>query len=50
MIADYENGEVKIQQEELSKSGWFGRDNMPAIPGKMSIARMLIDDWLNRHE
>ena len=44
--ADYVSGEVKIQQEELSKSGWFGRKEMPAIPGKMSIARKLIDDWL----
>ena len=44
--ADYESGEVKIQKEELSKSGWFGRNDMPAIPGKMSIARKLIDDWM----
>lgn len=48
--ADYESGEVRIQQEELSKSGWFGRDNMPAIPGKMSIARRLIDDWLETRQ
>jgi len=44
--ADYDEGEVKIQEEELSRAGWFGRSNMPPIPDKMSIARKLIDNWL----
>lgn len=44
--ADWESGEVTLQEEELSHAGWFSRDNMPAIPDKMSIARQLIDDYL----
>lgn len=44
--ADYESGEVKIQQEELSECGWFDCRHVPNIPGKESIARQLIDDWL----
>lgn len=44
--ADYESGDVQLQEEELSRAGWFSRDNMPPIPDKMSIARRLIDDWL----
>ena len=46
--ADYAGGELQIQKEELSKAGWFTKDNMPEIPDKMSIARRLIDDWLSQ--
>lgn len=44
--ADYESGEIHIQQEELTKAGWFNRTNLPKIPEKLSIARRLIDNWL----
>ena len=44
--ADYVAGDIQLQQSELSQGGWFTRENMPAIPGKSSIARRLIDDWL----
>ena len=46
--ADYDGGEIKLQEEELLRGGWFTRDNMPQIPDKLSIARRLIDDWLNK--
>lgn len=46
--ADYADGEIHIQKEELAQAGWFTRDNMPEIPDSASIARRLIDDWLNR--
>ena len=44
--ADYISGEVQLQREELASGGWFGRDNMPQIPNRSSLARWLIDDWL----
>ena len=44
--ADYVSGEIKIQEEELTKGGWFRKDDLPEIPEKLSIARMLIDNWL----
>lgn len=43
--ADYAEGEILLQKEELGGGGWFRRDNMPQIPDKASIARRLIDDW-----
>ncbi len=43
--ADYESGEIKLQNEELKTGGWFRRDNLPTIPEKLSIARRLIDAW-----
>jgi NAD+ diphosphatase len=44
--ADYVSGEIHLQQSEIAKGGWFRRDNLPQIPEKLSIARMLLDDWL----
>jgi NAD+ diphosphatase len=45
--ADYVSGSIHLQDEELSRGAWFARDQMPEIPDKMSIARQLIDNWLN---
>ena len=44
--ADYVSGEIHLQQSEIAKGGWFRKTNLPDIPGKMSIARRLIDAWL----
>lgn len=45
--ADYESGEIKLQRSELAAGAWFRKDNLPEIPEKLSIARKLIDSWLN---
>lgn len=45
--AEYEGGEIKLQDEELSAGAFYSRDRLPEIPGKMSIARRLIDAWLD---
>ncbi len=44
--ADYDYGKIHLQRSELSKGAWFDRDHLPRIPEKMSIARRLIDAWL----
>ncbi|MCR4994469.1 MAG: NAD(+) diphosphatase [Bacteroidales bacterium] len=44
--AEYAAGDIRLQRSELSSGGWFTRESMPPIPGKSSIARRLIDDWL----
>ena len=43
--ADYVSGEIHLQQSEIAKGGWFRKDNLPDIPEKLSIARMLLDAW-----
>lgn len=48
--AKYKSGDIRLQKEELCKGGWFSRENIPNIPDKASIARMLIDDWLLKEE
>ena len=45
--AEYDYGEIHLQHSELSAGGWFKKENLPDIPEKLSIARMLIDNWLN---
>lgn len=45
--ADYVSGEIKLQKEELARGAWFKKDNLPQIPEKLSIARKLIDAWLD---
>lgn len=45
--AEYESGDIKLQDEELSSGSFFTKDNLPEIPRKLSLARKLIDDWLN---
>lgn len=45
-IADYESGEIKIQEDELTAAAFYSKDNLPEIPRKLSIARKLIDWWL----
>ncbi len=45
--AEYDSGDIHIQLEELKKAGWFHRDNLPNLPEKLSIARKLIDNWLD---
>lgn len=43
--AEYASGTLRLQRAELNKGGWYRRDNLPAIPGKVSLARRLIDHW-----
>jgi NAD+ diphosphatase len=45
--AEYAGGQPHLQREELIKGGWFRRDHLPQLPEKLSIARRLIDNWLD---
>lgn len=42
-IADYESGEIKVDGDEIIDAGWFSKSEIPLIPEKISIARKLID-------
>ena len=43
--ADYVAGNIHLQREELSHGAWFSKENLPAVPDKLSIARKMIDHW-----
>lgn len=44
--ADYRSGDIRLADGELSDAAFFTRDHLPTIPEKLSMARMLIDDWV----
>jgi NAD+ diphosphatase len=47
--ARYASGEIRIDGEEIIEAGWFRADQLPEIPGKLSIARQLIDRFVEKH-
>lgn len=42
--AEYESGELKLQEEEIADAGWFTPENSPATPPPGSIAYRLIHE------
>lgn len=44
--AEYEGGEITIDDSEIADAGWFTADNLPEVPPRISIARRLID-WFS---
>ena len=47
--AQYESGDIKIDGEEIVEAGWYRPSELPKIPGPVSIARQLIDSFVNKH-
>ncbi|QDF02049.1 NAD(+) diphosphatase [Myxococcus xanthus] len=46
--AEYAGGDITVDQKEISEAHWFSPDNLPRIPPKLSIARKLIDAFVER--
>lgn len=46
--AEYLAGEIRLEYEELTEADWFSANNLPLIPPPGSIARSLIDAWLDK--
>jgi NAD+ diphosphatase len=45
--AEYASGEIRIQESEIADAQWFRKDALPKIPPGPSIARKLINAWLD---
>lgn len=45
--AEYESGEISVDGTEVLDAGWFTADNLPDLPFEMSIARQIINWWLD---
>jgi NAD+ diphosphatase len=45
--ATWKSGEIDIDPTEIVDAQWFRRDDMPPVPPPISIARKLIDAWLD---
>jgi len=46
-VADYAGGEIRVDGVEIVEAAWFSPDELPPIPPKLSIARKLIDAWVD---
>jgi NAD+ diphosphatase len=46
--ARYAGGEIRVDGNEIAEARWFRASDLPQIPPKLSIARQLIDSWLER--
>jgi NAD+ diphosphatase len=45
--AHYAGGDLRLQADEIVEAAWYSRDGeLPRLPGKLSIARRLIDWFL----
>jgi NAD+ diphosphatase len=47
--AQHESGEIQIDGDEIIEAAWYTPDRLPQIPGKLSIARQLIDWFVEKH-
>lgn len=45
--AQYSGGEIKIDTKELEDAGWFHYNDLPKLPSKITIARLLIDNFIS---
>ncbi len=48
--ATYASGAISINDEEIEDANWFTADNLPGRPGKISIARQLIEWFLAKRK
>ena len=44
--AHHRAGEIRVQDSEILDAGWFSPGELPELPGRFSLARQLIDGFL----
>jgi NAD+ diphosphatase len=44
--AHHRSGEIRVQDSEILDAGWFSPGELPEMPGRFSLARQLIDGFL----
>jgi NAD+ diphosphatase len=47
-VADWLDGDIRIDPLEIEDAAWFTRDTLPETPHPMSIASALIEDFVDR--
>ncbi|AIQ15096.1 NUDIX hydrolase [Paenibacillus durus] len=48
-LAEYESGEITVDGEEIVHADWFEPGNLPVIPSNVSIARKIIDWYVENY-
>ncbi len=47
--AEYAGGRIQTDGDEITDAGWYKASDLPDIPGKISVARKLIDWFVEQH-
>lgn len=47
--AEYASGEVQSDGVEITDAGWYDVDALPGLPPDLSIARQIINGWIEEH-
>lgn len=47
--AEYESGTIQVDGKEITDAEWFAADELPRIPSRVSIARELIDWFVENY-
>ncbi len=47
--ATYAGGEICVDPREVTEAAWFRHDTLPRVPPGLSIARKLIDAFIEKH-
>ncbi|MDK9706493.1 MAG: NAD(+) diphosphatase [Desulforhopalus sp.] len=42
----YKSGDIHVDNKEIEDAGWFSAADLPVLPSKISISRLLIDNFL----
>ncbi|MCP8898521.1 NAD(+) diphosphatase [Gilvimarinus xylanilyticus] len=45
--ADYDVGDIRVQEDEIADARWYHYKNLPSIPPRGTIARRLIDGFVS---
>ncbi|HCU99848.1 MAG: NAD(+) diphosphatase [Dehalococcoidia bacterium] len=48
-FAEYESGDIVLEEAEIAAADWFPVKALPNIPGSISIANRLITSWVARY-
>lgn len=48
--AEYAGGEIVIDNHEIVDANWFAASSLPDVPGRPTIARQLIDGFVQNHK
>lgn len=49
-LAEYESGDISIDEREIAHADWFYKDNLPMLPPPFAISAKLIEHALERME
>jgi len=47
--AEYESGDIDVDGKEIAHAKWFEVDDLPDMPSRISIARELIDWYMENY-